>query len=95
MVVSSTVIIEASITPQETIKAEVIPSSVIVGEVLLSDASKSNPYDGTYVVEPSFAQQILETKNKVMRDDVTVNAIEVARTSNPSGGTTVYIGGII
>ncbi len=52
-------------------------------------------YDGDYVVDPRFVSQTLETQGKVMRDDVTVNSIEVARTSNPQGGKTVYIGGII
>ncbi len=52
-------------------------------------------YDGEYIVDPSFEQQILETKNKTMEDDVTVNAIMVSRTTNTSGGYTVYIGGDI
>lgn len=54
-----------------------------------------DPYPGPYVVDPAFSEQILETRNKVMTDDVTVNPIEVSRTSNPAGGITVYIGGII
>jgi len=52
-------------------------------------------YSGEYVVDPKFSEQILETKDKKMRDDVTVNPIMVSRTTNLSGGTTVYIGGII
>jgi len=52
-------------------------------------------YDGEYVVDPSFDQQTLQTKNKTMEDDVTVNAIMVSRTTNLSGGYTVYIGGEI
>lgn len=51
-------------------------------------------YDGDYQVNPKFAEQVLETKDKLMQENVTVNPIEVARVSNPSGGTTVYIGGI-
>lgn len=52
-------------------------------------------YKGTYVVEPDFAGQTLETAKKIMDEDVVVEPIEVARTSNPAGGKTVYIGGII
>lgn len=52
-------------------------------------------YGGPYVVDPSFDQQTLQTKNKTMEDDVTVNAIMVSRTTNLSGGYTVYIGGDI
>lgn len=52
-------------------------------------------YEGSYTVTPDFSGQTLETMNKHMTDDVIVEPIEVSRTSNPSGGTTVYIGGII
>lgn len=52
-------------------------------------------YTGSYEVNPSFSEQTLETRNKILEEDVTVHAIEVSRTSNPAGGTTVYIGGEI
>lgn len=52
-------------------------------------------YTGEYEVDPDFERTILETKNKVLTDDLVVNPIEVSRVSNTSGGTTVYIGGII
>ena len=49
-------------------------------------------YLGDYVVDPRKVEQTLETKNKSMRDDVTVNPIFYAETSNPSGGLTAVIG---
>lgn len=52
------------------------------------------PYEGEYTVKPDFAVQTLPTTDKTLRDDVTVEAIEVSRVSNQAGGTTVYIGGI-
>ena len=51
-------------------------------------------YTGDYVVDPDFEQNILPTRNKTLTQDVTVNAIDVSRVSNTSGGVTVYIGGI-
>lgn len=51
-------------------------------------------YDGDYEVIPKFTEEVLKTQNKLMKDNVVVYPIEVARVSNPSGGTTVYIGGI-
>lgn len=51
-------------------------------------------YDGAYKVTPKFTEEVLKTKNKLMKDNVLVHPIEVARVSNPVGGTTVYIGGI-
>lgn len=49
------------------------------------------PYEGSYIVDPAFETQTLHTKEKVLYNDVTVNAIRVERTSN-AHGTTVYIG---
>ena len=51
-------------------------------------------YTGPYTVKPDFSVQTLPTTDKTLRDDVTVEAIEVSRVSNQAGGTTVYIGGI-
>ena len=51
-------------------------------------------YNGPYTVDPRFAAQVLSTKEKVLREDITVNPIDVARVSNPAGGNTIYIGGI-
>lgn len=52
-------------------------------------------YPGPYTVDPDFVGVTLPTREKNMREDITVNAIEVQRVSNPTGGKTVYIGGII
>lgn len=49
-------------------------------------------YTGDYVVEPRKVEQILATKNKSMSDDVTINPIYYAETSNLSGGVTAFIG---
>ncbi len=57
--------------------------------------SDIDTYDGEYTVDPDFTQQVLRTKSKLMNENVTVNAIEVQRVSNASGGRTVYIGGLI
>ena len=60
----------------------------------VSMLSGGEPYKGEYTVKPKFDTQTLATKDKLLREDVTVEAIEVARVSNPAGGTTIYIGGI-
>ena len=48
-------------------------------------------YQGPYYVIPEVEPQLLETKNKLMSDDVTVWAIPYTEVSNPEG-TTVIIG---
>lgn len=50
-------------------------------------------YDGDYASTPEFAAQVYSTKDKTMREDFTVESIPVYDTSNPAGGTTIYIGG--
>ncbi len=57
--------------------------------------SSFDSYAGPYDVSPKFVDQILPTREKLMREDVTVDAITVSRVSNPAGGKTVYIGGQI
>ena len=65
------------------------------GQLFEISDSGIETYRGAYLVEPDFTEQTLCTKNKKMLNDVTVNAIEVQRVSNESGGRTVYIGGLI
>lgn len=48
-------------------------------------------YEGSYEVDPRKVEQVLETANKSMADDVTVNAIFYSEVSNPYGDT-VFIG---
>ena len=49
------------------------------------------PYTGSYEATPTMAEQVLPTRSKTMRDDVTVHAIPFTQTSNPSGGYTAII----
>ena len=50
-----------------------------------------NPYLGPYVVIPKRRDQVLDTKDKTMTDDVTVKEVPWTEVSNPSGGTTYSI----
>lgn len=52
----------------------------------------ANEYEGEYTVVPKFSETKLQTKDKIMRDNVTVTPIPVRSTINESGGATVYIG---
>lgn len=62
-------------------------------EVTTGIIGRGTPYEGSYEVTPSFDEQVLATRSKTMRDDVTVHEIPVHRVSNPAGGVTVSIGG--
>lgn len=61
------------------------------GEVQIVNTSALPKYDGDYVVTPKVTEQMMPTKDKVMRDDVTVRAIPYFDVSNPAGGKTIYI----
>jgi len=50
------------------------------------------PYEGTYVVTPRKVEQVLETNDKRMTDDVTVEAISYIEAGNLGGGMTATIG---
>lgn len=52
----------------------------------------SNRYTGEYTVTPdAYDEQVLETANKTLLDDVTVQKIPYHETTNLSGGTTIVI----
>ena len=61
-----------------------------IGEVTVID---HDPYQGEYIVNPKFVEQVLPTKYKSMRDNVTVLEIQVEKVTNLGGGYTVTIGG--
>lgn len=51
----------------------------------------SDPYEGEYVLSPSWEEQRLPTKNKVLHENIIVEKIEMTETSNESGGLTLAI----
>lgn len=67
-------------------------SSCINLEINEGGGSPLPYYEGSYEVTPRKIEQILETKNKSMLDDVTVNAINYSEVTNPQGGKTATIG---
>ena len=49
------------------------------------------PYDGPYEVTPDADGEVLSTRMRTMRDDVTVRPIPFATATNDAGGYTVSI----
>ncbi len=73
------------------ITGEVRASAVIEGTV---QAGGSIPaYEGSYEIEPSLSPQVFATRNRVMKEDLTVKGIAYQEVTNTSGGHTVTIGG--
>lgn len=52
-------------------------------------------YTGETTVDPDFTGTVLQTAQKIVTNNITVNPIQVESVSNIQGGRTVYIGGII
>lgn len=78
---------------QSTIEIKSEPEQIIG---VTNDATiivGSELYDGEYEVTPKSSEQVLNTKKKIMYDDVTVGAIPYYEVSNDYGGITVNIGG--
>lgn len=53
----------------------------------------ANPYTGSYELWPGIDDATLATREKLMRDDVTLYAIPRQTVENPAGGRTITIGG--
>lgn len=72
-----------------------IPTTGRVEKGLEPDSDSKNKHDfylGSYQVVPKAnEEQILETKNRIMTDNVTILEIPYYEVSNDSNGTTVYI----
>ena len=49
-------------------------------------------YEGSYEIDPAKSRQVLPTKDKLMREDMTVLGIYYYEVTNEQGGKTVTIG---
>lgn len=82
-----------------TIYAESVPekeihilSIVLIPVGAMSNVSGDYPvYAGSYLVTPAAGKQTLDTDNKVLLSDITINEIPVVEVTNDSGGTTMII----
>ena len=76
------------------VSSNVLNIPVTVGNAIIVNGGGGEHYGGPYEVLPlAFSETVLETKDLVMDDDVTVLKIPYYETSNLSGGYTVYIAG--
>ena len=57
----------------------------------LSNNVEKTYYDGEYEVTPKLEEQTLETADKTMRKDVTINKVPYSEVHNEAGGLTVVI----
>lgn len=58
----------------------------------LSEPHGYKDYTGPYEVTPSTAEQIMNTEDKHLTNNIVIHEIPYYNVSNPAGGSTVYIG---
>ena len=59
---------------------------------IVGTGSQLEKYEGPYEVSPQITTQTLETKQKIMDEDIQIREIPFCRVSNIKGGETVTIG---
>lgn len=74
-----------------TVSGSVTQKESIHGTLGISTSGVTEQYKGDYEVTPRLSAQVLETRKKVMTDNLTIKEIPIYEVSNTSGGTTVYI----
>lgn len=48
-------------------------------------------YSGSTEFTPSYTEQVVPTKDKLMKNDLTIKEIPVYKTKNAAGGYTIYV----
>ena len=92
---SVNVSLRGSISEEEQLSGALSPHATLSGKI--SDAATKPPayppYTGQYEVTPSISgEQVLETKDRYMTDNLVVLEVPYSEVSNTADGITVYIG---
>ena len=87
--------LKGTLAPVGYVTGEISGSQKLFGTIQPSTDSECHhkKYDGDYVVDPkAYEETVLQTKRKLMEDDVTVHEIPITIVTNVSGGATACIG---
>ena len=80
-----------SVSVKQSISGSLFNKGKITGKLGISTSGVTEQYEGDYTVIPKVTAQTLETKKKVMTDDLKITEIPVYEVTNNQGGMTVYI----
>lgn len=84
--------LKGRLTAGETIKGRLTAGGTIKGTLTVPTSVITNVYDGDYTVVPkAHSEQVLETAQKLVLEDITVTKVPYHETSNIYDGKTVYI----
>ena len=88
--------IDIQITPKKpaiNINFPAEPQTIDINDILPHSGTEYPTYEGpTTVIPEAYEMQILQTEKKAVMENIFVMPIPYFETSNPQGGTTVYIG---
>lgn len=59
----------------------------------IKESTEADVYIGEYTLTPETTDQVLLTKEKLLKENVTIKAVPKQIVDNPAGGQTVTIGG--
>lgn len=82
-------------TPNVGIPMRVADKPIVPAEIGAAiQIIEGEPYTGIYVFTPSSQQQTVATRDKVLFDDIVINAMTIpyTETDNAAGGKTLTIG---
>ena len=85
--------LDIELTKKSNLQVDLNKVCTINGGLTIPSSVNAKTYDGEYVVIPTFKTKTLETKQKLMKENVTVEKIPVFKAENLGGGYTVVIGG--
>ena len=75
------------------ISAELNTTGELIGQLQISQDWQYEPYTGDYEITPLVNDEIsMNTRNKVMTNDVSIHKVPSYIVSNIAGGNTFYIG---
>lgn len=84
-----------NVAKKQNIHGNISSKNSIEGRVNVGGVIERLPdyYEGSYDIEPKNTELVLQTKEKTMKEDLTVKPVLLIEVTNPAGGTTVIIGG--
>jgi len=88
---------DANIERYNTIVGSLSDIGKMSGDLIIPQYvdTEIDDYEGEYDINPDFTGTTLETKDKRLKENISVKPIQIESVSNLEGGRTVYIGGII
>ena len=90
MIIASKKSLKGSIASKKSLKGSITTKEKISGFVNVGGMIQQESYDGSYEVTPTIGQQILQTKNKTMVNDLTIKSIPYSESDNSAGGSNQY-----